>query len=151
MRYVGDEDGISEVRDALAIRALCERYAQAVDLGDGAALASVFTADGHLSSDYYGRHYSGREELARIPEGAKSIAPTTMHFVGNHIAEISGDTATGVTYCMAHHLRTDHTDLVMAIRYVDAYVRGIDGAWLIADRHVGILWTETHETDRRDA
>lgn len=141
---------MSDVRDVLAIRNLCERYAQAVDASDGAAFASVFTLDGHLSSDYYGGHYNGREELARIPDGAKSIAPTTMHFIGNHTAEIDGDTATGVTYCMAHHLRTDRTDLVMAIRYVDAYVRGTDGEWLIADRHVGILWTETHDTDRPD-
>jgi uncharacterized protein (TIGR02246 family) len=66
-----DNDGTSELRDALAIRALCERYAQAVDAGDGAAFAGVFTPDGHLASDYYGGHYNGREEQARIPDGAK--------------------------------------------------------------------------------
>lgn len=36
----------SEVADRLAIYELYARYAQAADLGDGAAYASCFTADG---------------------------------------------------------------------------------------------------------
>jgi uncharacterized protein (TIGR02246 family) len=56
------EDGASEVRDALAIRALCERYAQAVDAGDSAAFVSLFTPDGHLVSNYTGSSSEWRDD-----------------------------------------------------------------------------------------
>ena len=141
-------DGASGVRDALAIRALCERYAQAVDAGDSVAFSSVFTPDGHLVSNYgSGNHFNGREQLAQVPVRAKAVAPTTKHFIGNHLAEVHDDTATGVTYCIANHLRADRSNLVMMVRYVDRYVRGSDGEWLIADRSVEVQWTQTHQAD----
>jgi ketosteroid isomerase-like protein len=135
-------------RDALAIRGLCDRYAFAVDAGDTTALMSLFTSDGHLVSNYGGGewHFHGREELAQVVVGAKGIAPTTMHLVGNHRAEIDGDKATGLTYCIANHLRDD-SNLVQMVRYLDRYTRDSDGEWLIADRRVDILWTETHPVD----
>ena len=143
------DDGVSELRDALAIRSLCERYAQAVDAGDPAAFVSVFTSDGHLVSNYTGseHHFNGHERLAEVVAGAKGVAPTTMHLIGNHLAEVDGDTATGVTYCVANHLREDRSNHVMMVRYIDRYARGSDGNWLIADRRVDIQWTETRQAD----
>jgi uncharacterized protein (TIGR02246 family) len=148
MRYVRRDDA-AQVRDALAIRALCERYAQAVDAGDSAAFLSVFTPDGHLVSNYRGveTHYREREELAEVPVRAKAIAATTMHFIGNHLAEVDGDNATGVTYCVANHLRGDRSNLVLMVRYFDTYRRGADDEWLISDRRVDIQWTETRQAD----
>jgi len=142
---------VSDIRDALAIRALCERYAQAVDAGDSAAFSSVFTLDGHLVSNSTGseRHFYGREQLAQVPVLAKAGAVTTMHFIGNHLARVDGDSATGVTYCIANHLRDDRSNLVMMIRYDDRYSRGSDGEWLIVDRSVEVQWTETRQADPR--
>jgi uncharacterized protein (TIGR02246 family) len=147
----GDE--LSEVRDALAIRALCERYAQAVDAGDAVGFASLFTPDGHLVSNFGGRdsHYNGREELSEVPGRAKGVAPTTMHFLGNHLTEIQRETATGLTYCLAHHLRDDRSNLVMMVRYFDQYVRTDDGGWLISDRRVSVDWTETRQADSAES
>ena len=141
--------GLSELRDLLAIRALCERYAQAVDAGDRDAFLSVFAPDGHLMSNYGGSdtHFTGHDELAQVVVGAKDLARTTMHFIGNHLAEIEGDAAKGVTYCIANHLIEEGSNLVMMVRYVDRYRRDSDGGWLIADRRVEIEWTETRETD----
>jgi uncharacterized protein (TIGR02246 family) len=144
-----DDEGAPPLPDALAIRALCERYAFAVDAGDRAAFVSVFTPDGHLASNYRGNetHYNGHDQLEQVVVRAKAVAPMTMHFIGNHLAEVHGDTAAGLTYCVAHHLREDRSDLVMMVRYVDKYSRGPDGVWLIADRSVEIQWTETHQAD----
>jgi uncharacterized protein (TIGR02246 family) len=144
-----EREGTSETHDALAIRALCERYAQAVDAGDAAAFASVFTPDGHVVSNFWGSdsHFNGREEISQIAVHAKALAPTTMHFIGNHLAEIDGDTATGVTYCIANHLRHDRSNLVMMVRYLDKYVRGEDDQWFIADRRVNVEWTETRQAN----
>jgi uncharacterized protein (TIGR02246 family) len=145
---VHSDDGASDLRDVLAIRALCERYAQAVDAGDSVAFSSVFTPDGHLVSNYPDEtHFTGRDELAQVPVRAKEGASTTMHFIGNHLAEIDGDTATGVTYCVANHLRDDRSNLMMMVRYDDRYSRSSDGEWLIADRRVEIQWTETRQAD----
>jgi uncharacterized protein (TIGR02246 family) len=143
------DDGLAQVSDLLAIRRLCERYAQAVDAGDKAAFVSVFTADGHLTSNFTGSvtHYRGPEQLARIVDGAKEIAPKTMHFLGNHIADVDGDVASGLTYCMAHHLRDDRTNLLMMVRYRDRYARSPDGEWLITQRDVLVDWTETRQAD----
>jgi uncharacterized protein (TIGR02246 family) len=144
------QTGGLDVRDALAIRALCERYAQAVDDGDRVAFTSVFTPDGHLVSDFGGRdgtHFSGHEELERVVVRAKGLAATTMHFIGNHLAQADGDAATGVTYCVANHLRENRSNLVVMVRYSDQYRRGGNHEWLIADRRVEILWTETRQAD----
>ena len=144
-----EREGQSAVIDALAIRALCERYAQAVDAGDAVAFASVFTPDGHVVSNFGGSdaHFTGREEISQIAVHAKALAPTTMHVIGNHLAEIDGDTATGVTYCIANHLRHDRSNLVMMVQYLDKYVRGEGGEWLIADRRVNVEWTETRQAN----
>ena len=141
-------DNAVQMEDAFAIRRLCERYAQAVDAGDGAEFVKVFTPDGHLVA-YQGpdiTHFNGRSELAQIPAQVKELAPTSMHFIGNHIAQISGESATGVTYCMAHHLQGDRSNLLMMVRYLDRYECG-SGEWLIADRQVIVEWTETTYAD----
>jgi uncharacterized protein (TIGR02246 family) len=148
MRSVQSANAGSEARDALAIRALCERYAQAVDAGDSDAFVALFTPDGQLVSNARGgTHRYGPEQLAEVPIRAKAIAPTTMHVIGNHLADINGDAATGVTYCIANHLREDRQNVVMMVRYVDKYARDSDGEWLIAYRSVEIQWTETHHAD----
>jgi hypothetical protein len=149
MRSVTGENEARTLRDAVAIRTLCDRYAFAVDAGDSTTLVSLFTPDGHLASNYAGGdwHFHGRQELAQIVVGAKGIAPTTMHFVGNHVADIDGDTATGETYCIANHVREDQSNLIQMVRYVDRYSRGADGDWFIADRRVDILWTEIRSVD----
>jgi uncharacterized protein (TIGR02246 family) len=149
MRSVRSDDTATDIRDALAIRALSEGYAQAVDSGDSAAFVSVFAPDGHLVSNFGGAetHFYGREELAQIPARAKDGSPTTMHFIGNHTADVNGDTATGVTYCIANHLREDRSNMVLMLRYLDSYRRDPDYGWLIADRRVDIQWTETRQAD----
>jgi hypothetical protein len=148
MCSVQGSDGASEMQDALAIRALCERYALAVDASDSSAFTSVFTPDGHLASNYGGEsHYHGHEQLAQIPGLAHAGVLMTMHVIGNHFAEVARDTATGITYCIANHLLEDRSNLVMMVRYDDKYARGSDGAWLIADRRVDVRWTETRQAD----
>jgi uncharacterized protein (TIGR02246 family) len=150
MSSVPPGDASSDVRDTLAIRALCERYAQAVDAGDSAVFSGLFTSDGHLVANYLGEvHFDGREQLAQVPVQAHAEAATTMHVIGNHLAEVDGDSATGVTYCIANHLVDDRTNLVMMVRYDDRYRRSPDGEWLIADRRVDVRWTETHQVDPR--
>ena len=66
---MGDAE-MSRLEDVVALRALVERYAQAVDAGDSSAFAAVFTPDGHLAADdgVTVTDFYGREQLAEIPE-----------------------------------------------------------------------------------
>ena len=55
----------------------------------------------------------------------------TMHFNGQSSVILNGDTATGIAYCMAHHLTIeDGTKKIMiaAIRYHDKFVKQ-NGQW----------------------
>jgi hypothetical protein len=113
----------------------------------------MFTPDGHLVSDWGGNDTTSTAAMNSpgAPSARRGVAPTTMHFIGNHFAEIDVDEAMGITYCIANHLRADRSNLVMMVRYLDRFVRGSDGEWLIADRSVVIDWTETRQADPADS
>ena len=137
--------------DREELRALVDAYATACDERDGEAFASLFAPDAALT--IYQPFES--EPLATL-EGAESmpgaIAPlsqyrATLHLMANHTTDVDGDSASGETYCLAHHLRPTADggveDLVMMIRYGDRYTKA-GGAWRFAGRDVRILWTEVH-------
>jgi hypothetical protein len=136
--------------DRLALRALVETYAQSVDRRDAPLLDSLFVDDAELlifpdpTAAEPGRTLHGREELARITRVVKRYVATT-HFIGNHLVELAGDTATGETYCLAHHIYDDGGGgrrlLVWSIRYQDRYVRH-DGAWRFAQRRLIVDWED---------
>jgi SnoaL-like domain len=137
--------------DREGLRALVDAYATACDNRDGEAFGSLFTPDATMTI-----YQPFETEPLVTLEGAdampNAIAPLsqyrgTLHLMANHTAEVDGDSASGETYCLAHHLRpTDEggvEDLVMMIRYGDRYARAGD-RWQFAHRDVRILWTEIH-------
>lgn len=132
--------------DRLALRALVEGYACACDERDAHALRCVFAEGATLTV-----HWPDRPAVRiTFPDGADGVASSlgryvsTRHFVGNHRVAVAGDTATGTTYCVAHHVTrtgTDAHDHVMHIRYQDTYARTGSG-WRIASRDLHVDWTE---------
>src|SRR5699024_7715221 len=77
------------------------------------------------------------EEYIAWLEGVLPRLDGTLHVLGNHLAEISGDEAISETYATAHHWGTPSDDpmknFTTAVRYVDDLVR-IDGGWRIRER-----------------
>jgi hypothetical protein len=72
-----------------------------------------------------------------------------MHFNGQSTIALDGDRATGMSYCIAHHLFTDGGErklMVAWLRYGDTFVKGDDG-WLFAERNLYVDWTETRASD----
>jgi hypothetical protein len=70
---------------------------------------------------------------------------TTMHFNGQNTVVLDGDHASGVAYCLAHHVKvagSARTLMVAAIRYLDSFVKQ-DGAWFFSQRKLMVDWTET--------
>jgi hypothetical protein len=135
----------SEVADRLALHDLALAYAATADRRDAAGFTDLFLPDATLTArrgDGEPGVYTGTERLAEIPQRLARYHET-VHVVTNHRCEIDGDDATGEAACRAHHVTVGDagaTDLVLTIRYRDAYRRTPDG-WRFAMRDVHILWT----------
>ncbi len=141
----------------LALRALVDAYAVAVDQRDAEAFVGVFAPDGILDVlDAEGRRlggYRGHAELAQVTERVARYH-RTLHLVSTHrcVAAPAGEVA-GVAYCEAHHLTPADDgdgwdDRVLSIRYDDRYRHTIDG-WAIAGREVHTLWVRSERVTSR--
>jgi uncharacterized protein (TIGR02246 family) len=129
------------VADRLAISDLVHAYAQGVDRRDPEAVAQLFTEDGTFvayatpgATEPTSRS-DGRAEITKAIGMARHYRSTT-HTIGNHLASVDGDRATGETRMVAHHVLGDEGAqklLVWHIRYLDDYVRGAEG-WRIRQR-----------------
>jgi uncharacterized protein (TIGR02246 family) len=133
---------LEDAADLVELRALVERYGVAADSRDRERFGKVFTPDGVLSIS--GMELKGRDVIPSILDYLDAHYPRSMHFMGNHDVELEGDTARGTVYCLANHLRIQGdsaTNTVMAIRYVDRFVRTDEG-WLIDHRELYFDWEE---------
>jgi hypothetical protein len=144
------ELSVREVADRLAIRELVDAYAFCADRRDGAGQMALFTEDTDFLVYMDSRnpvptqHLRGREALAPVFDELNTYE-ATMHFNGQSTAVLDGEHASGVTYCMAHHVKVDGSAgrlMIAAIRYLDTFVKH-DGAWLFSQRKLMVDWTET--------
>ncbi|MER6156507.1 nuclear transport factor 2 family protein [Streptomyces sp. NPDC001868] len=142
-------DGWQDVRDRLDLRLLVDTYASALDRRSTRLFASLFDEDAELIMNLppgTGRRplvFDGRDGWASALSVLEPCVVTT-HFVGNHTVTLSGDSATGETYCLAHEIRpaeAGHRMRVRSIRYRDSY-RRTAGRWRFARRVVTVDWTE---------
>jgi hypothetical protein len=85
-----------------------------------------------------------REALAPVFAELNKYDATT-HFIGQStIFTLTGDRATGETYCLAHHVTVDagrRRVMLASLRYLDEFVK-TDGAWLFAERRLYVDWLE---------
>ncbi len=146
---------LETIADRLELRTLVDRYAAAVDARDADAFAALF-APGAVLAVYETEdgepvvEYRGHDALRDVMDLLRTFS-TTFHLMANHLCETAGGAGTGEVYCMAHHLTEDAggaTDLVMYIRYRDAYARTQDG-WRFVRRDVLRQWTEERPAERR--
>lgn len=138
---MSSSDPATLVADRLAISDLVQAYAQGVDRREADAVAQLFTDEATFvayatpgATEPTSRS-RGRSEIARAIGMARHYRQTT-HTIGNHLAEVNGDRATGETRCVAYHLLGEEgaeTLLVWHIRYLDTYARGAQG-WRIDER-----------------
>ena len=139
-----------ECADRLSIRELVEAYAHCADRRDAQGQMSLFTADTHFvvymdaKDPTPSQELHSREALAPVFADLNQYA-ATMHFVGQStISTLTGDRATGETYCMPHHLTINGGKrrlMIAALRYYDTFVK-MDGSWLFAERKLYVDWLE---------
>ena len=136
--------------DQAAIRELVDAYAFCADARDAEGQKALFTEDTHFVV-YMGGEGSeptddlrGRESLTPVFDNLNTYE-VTMHFNGQSTVALDGDSATGETYCLAHHVYSDDGErklMIAALRYQDSFVK-TDGTWRFAERRLYVRWTET--------
>jgi uncharacterized protein (TIGR02246 family) len=119
--------------DLVAIQQLVSRYNQAVDSGDGAAFAGVFTDDGALVTPV--RTIAGHEELEAFPPTFANTVSAPRHITTNMIIDGEGDKATIKAYVQVFTLQGDPPSQQVSTcgRYEDSLVR-TNGEWRFTER-----------------
>ena len=144
----------NEAGDRLAIRELIDAYAHCADRRDAKGQMALFTEDAEFQVFMDSRSpeptyvLHGRDALAPVFADLNQYQATT-HFNGQSTVHLNGDTATGESYCIAHHLTIDgdkHTLMLASIRYLDEFVK-VDGEWRFARRKLMVCWTETRASE----
>lgn len=124
-----------EMLASVELRLLAERYAMAVDRGDGALLAAQFTKEGVLVAP--AGSFRGQAELATVPGIVSRRYERTHHAVVGMVPVFGADIAKAQTYSYArHYYRTGAGAAMcyeMTIRYDDEFER-IKGRWLLSRR-----------------
>ncbi|MBW2266956.1 MAG: nuclear transport factor 2 family protein [Deltaproteobacteria bacterium] len=132
---------LHELADRLALRDLVTRYAAIPDDRNYALVDEVFSEDGELVGP--GFSLVGRDQIRAAMQGIEQYS-ATLHCVHNQTLELAGDSAEGVTYCIANHLHevdgVPHK-LDWGIRYNDLYRRD-SGGWRIARRELLVVWEQ---------
>jgi ketosteroid isomerase-like protein len=141
---------LQQIADRLAIRELVDAYAYCADRRDAAGQMALFTEDTDFlvymdsSNPTPTQHIQGRTALAPVFDELNTYEATT-HFNGQSTTVLDGDHASGVAYCLAHHVKVDGSErslMIAAIRYLDTYVKH-DGIWYFSQRKLMVDWTET--------
>jgi len=141
---------LDEFSASFELRAVAERYAMAVDRGDGEMFAAQFTENGILEAPR-GR-YEGRRALATVPSMMTSLYERTFHAVVGQVPVFHGDAADAQTYTLARHYyrggRGVELCYEMTVRYEDRFERE-GGRWLLARRVLTLIGEAAFEQGRK--
>jgi ketosteroid isomerase-like protein len=140
----------TEAADRLALRELFDAYARCADRRDAEGQKALFTDDCvfavYMDGDGSEPTYvlNGREALTPVFDDLNRYEATT-HFNGQSTVALDGDSATGESYTIAHHVYTeDGTRMIMiaSLRYLDTFAK-LGGRWYFAERKLILDWSET--------
>lgn len=125
--------------DRVEIEDLARRYAHGIDGRNWKQVDSCFSPAAEVRGTTYSGPYPEYMGSLRV---AVETYRTTMHFFGNQLTEVSGDTGHCVTYGIAYHLGSGTgRDFVIGVRYTDDVTR-TDGRWVISGRVVEGIWRQ---------
>ena len=140
----------TEAADRLAIRELVDAYAHCADRRDAKGQMALFTKDTHFvvfmdaKSSVPSMELNRQEDLAPVVADLNQYEATT-HFVGQCTVTLDGTHASGETYCIAHHVKSENGKrslFIASLRYYDLFSK-VDGTWLFSERKLMVDWTDT--------
>jgi len=136
---VDQNDSAEAVSARMAIEDLARRYAHGIDGRNWEQVDSCFASDASVRGTTFEGPYP--QYMASL-RGAVEKYRTTMHFFGNQLTEVDGDTGHCVTYGIAYHLGSGTgDDFVIGVRYLDDVARS-GARWLIRNRTVQGVWRQ---------
>ena len=128
MHKLSLEDRIRRLEDIEDIRSLRHHYHQYINEGWLDRIAELFTEDAVGQMDKLAR-WEGREAIRAFFATAPASVSLVKQFPHNHIVEIDGDTAKGISYFEARYAAKG-VSIMIAGSYDEEYAR-VDGHWLI--------------------
>jgi ketosteroid isomerase-like protein len=133
---------LRRIVDQLAIRDLILRYARGIDRRDLELVRSCYHPD---AIDEHGSYNGDVDGFIAHLDRNRGTFERTMHFLGNQLIEVDGDTAHAESYCVAFHRRAGSddrppTDVYIWLRYIDRVERR-DGVWKVAHRVCAFDWS----------
>lgn len=141
---------VQQMPDRQAIQDLINAYSHDADRRKAQDQADLFT-DNAIIEIYHAE--PGKNKPDAVLRGRKELLAgfltlktydVTMHLNGQSTIHVTGDSASGEVYCLAHHLWMENGKrmlMVMGIRYYDKYVRR-NGHWLFAERKLIFDWVD---------
>ncbi|GGO25862.1 nuclear transport factor 2 family protein [Micromonospora parathelypteridis] len=143
---------LQQFADRSALRDLVDAYARRADVRDFGGQAALYAENGRVavytgdpSTNEPVQVLTGRDEIGSGVTATLKDFEQTFHFNGQStVLTLSGDQATGETYCIAHMVTNAagaRTLTAMTIRYRDTFTR-VDGTWLFAERQLIMGFTE---------
>jgi hypothetical protein len=132
-----NSDELNKILDRTQIEDLPKRYAHALDARDWEAVDRCFSPDAQVEGiSFKGAYPDYIPRLRKVVEGYR----TTMHFLGNQLTEVDGDSGRVDTYGVVFHPGALYPDNnIRGVRYHDEVAR-IAGVWVIAKRTVEEIW-----------
>jgi hypothetical protein len=141
---------VRELEDRAALKELVDTFSILSDRKDVRAQVQLFTANATVETyrkDVLAAKLSGRKEMEdRFGAFLKNFE-TVYHFNGQQTVTISGDRATGVSYCMVTLIGLEggrKMKTSIGVYYHDEYARE-NGRWLIAKRRSVFDWEDRRE------
>lgn len=147
MQHDSLEQRIQTLEDKAALKALVDAFSNLADQKDLATQALLFTEDAVVDTYFEGQLFAslkGRKEIEDTFSGFMANFETSYHINGQHTAELDGDRATAVHYCLVVLVntvdgkKTRHTN---GVYYNDEYVRQ-GSQWLISKRTSYFTWRD---------
>lgn len=122
------EDRIRRLEDIEEIRQLRMKYHINTNDGHFDRMWELFTEDAWVDFGYISKA-KGREEIDALFKRIPNNLPLVKQFIHNHLVEVNGDEATGISYLDARYAQ-DGDSVMVAARFDEIYVRTADG-WRI--------------------
>jgi SnoaL-like domain len=143
-------DALQEMLDEHQLRKLVHGYCRAVDRGEMAHLRGMYHDD---ATDDHGAFSAGTADdfLGELAAARPHIRSMQHHVTTANFA-ISGNTAEGEIYGIAHHTfraRDRDVDVTVGGRYLDKYEKR-DGTWKFIARKIVTDWARVNDPSSVD-
>ena len=122
------EQRIRRLEDIEEIRRLRMQYHINTNDGHFDRMWELFTEDAYVDFGYISRA-RGREDIKALFLRIPRNLPLVKQFIHNHMVDVDGDQATGISYLDARYAQ-DGDSVMVAARFDEIYVRTEEG-WRI--------------------